>query len=154
MALLFLVLVWLAMLQLHLIPTGKPSSGTDFRTLGLGFKRGGTGGWFPSGAQASFSICLIRGSLAPLHTMTLPCSQARTCKEKKKKKLKLCTFNVHRTWGATKLPPQTPRQLTTCCAVFSSEFVFSVTTDRVGITVRSVLQGQFYVLFNFSSMNK
>lgn len=49
MAFLFLVLVWLAMLQLHLIPTGKPSSGTDFRPLGLGFNRGGTGDWFPSG---------------------------------------------------------------------------------------------------------
>lgn len=85
MAFLFLVLVWLAILQLHLIPTGKPSSGTDFRALGPGFKRGGTGGWFPSGAQASFSIRLIRGSLALLHTMTLPCSQAQTCNQKKKK---------------------------------------------------------------------
>lgn len=65
------------MLQLHLIPTGKPSSGTDFRALGLGFEGGGAGGWFPSGAQDSFSIRLIRGSLAPLRTMTLPCSQAR-----------------------------------------------------------------------------
>lgn len=27
----FLALVWFAVLQLHLIPTGKPSSGTDFR---------------------------------------------------------------------------------------------------------------------------
>lgn len=148
------------MLQLHLIPTGKPSSGTDFRTLGLGFKRGGTGGWFPSGAQASFSIRLIRGSLASLHTMTLPCSQARTCNEKKHSELKLCTFkvvcvNVHRTWGATKPPPQTPRQLTACCgSVFLRGCLLCVTSDRVGITVGSALQGQFYVLFDFGSMNK
>lgn len=41
MAFLFLVLVCLARLQLHLIPTGKPSSGTDFRALGPGFKKRG-----------------------------------------------------------------------------------------------------------------
>lgn len=38
----FSALVWFAVLQLHLIPTGKPSSGTDFRAPrpGLGGKGG------------------------------------------------------------------------------------------------------------------
>lgn len=48
-----------------------------FQSTWAGVWGGGAGGWFPSGAQDSFSIRLIRGSLAPLHTMTLPCSQAR-----------------------------------------------------------------------------
>lgn len=38
----FFCLVWLAVLQLHLIPTGKPSSGTDFRVPGPGWEKGGT----------------------------------------------------------------------------------------------------------------
>lgn len=38
----FFGLVWLAVLQLHLIPTGKPSSGTDFREPGPGWEKGGT----------------------------------------------------------------------------------------------------------------
>lgn len=38
----FFGLVWLAVLQLHLIPTAKPSSGTDFRVPGLGWEKGGT----------------------------------------------------------------------------------------------------------------
>ena len=73
-------LVWLAVLQLHLIPTGKPSSGTDFKVPGPGWKKGGDCSLkrlVPFWGAGLFSIHLIKGSLAQLHPMTGPCSQAR-----------------------------------------------------------------------------
>lgn len=76
----FFGLIWLAVLQLHLIPTGKPSSGTDFRAPGPGWEKGGNcsvKAWFPSGAQASSQSFWLKGVLAQLHPMTGPCSQAR-----------------------------------------------------------------------------
>ena len=73
----FFGLVWLAVLQLHLIPTGKPSSGTDFRVPGPGWEKGGNcsvKAWFPSGVQASSQSFWLKGVLAQLHPMTGPCS--------------------------------------------------------------------------------
>lgn len=66
---LLFALVRLAVLQLHIIPTGKPSSGTDFRTPGPGMGengRGWGGGLFcqkqiPFWGTGLLSIHLIKG---------------------------------------------------------------------------------------------
>lgn len=55
---------------------------------------------------------------------------------------------VHCTWGTTKAPPQPPS------TVFPRGRLHCVTSDRVGITVGSALQGLFYVLFDFGSVNE
>lgn len=59
----FFGLVWFVVLQLHLIPTGKPSSGTDFRVPELGLENWeGTEGWFSSGEQASSQCIWLKGA--------------------------------------------------------------------------------------------
>lgn len=52
------------------------------------------------------------------------------------------------------LHPIPPAVNNVLCSVFLRGCLLCVTSDRVVITVGSALQGQFYVLFNFSSMNK
>lgn len=52
------------------------------------------------------------------------------------------------TWGMTMAPPQPPS------TVFLRGRLQCVTSDRVGITVGSALQGLFYVLFDFGSLNE
>lgn len=134
----FFGLVWLEVLQLHLIPTGKSSSGTDFRAPGLG--------WFPSGTQASSQSIWLKG--AWLNYTQWPGPALRHDPVGKTHITRLWRVNwgckyVHHTWGTPICPPQNLTQLTAQSVSIAClrGRVLCVTRDWVGKTVGSTLRG-------------